>query len=347
MKLNWGILFPAILLFFIGIFNLAGVRSDLITTQVIAGIMAIAFFVILKTIGINFFKNNSTLLYWSGISLLILTYFIGFEARGSRRWIDLHFFSFQTSEFFKPFFAIFIAQYFVEHKAWLFKFRTTVVALGYFLLPTILILKQPDLGTALVYFSMFIPVLVYSGVPRKILAQLSVMALIITPIYWMILKEYQRVRLLSFLNPQADMHGSGYNLVQSIIAIGSGKVLGRGLGYGTQAKLNFLPEFHTDFAFASLVEQFGFIGGALVIVLFLVLIRSCVGELRRRYNDKDDDGKFRFLYQLSIFSSIIFQSGINIGMNMGLFPITGITLPFISYGGSSLIALFASLAFLH
>lgn len=149
------------------------------------------------------------------------------------------------------------------------------------------------------------------------------------------------------MNPQADIHGSGYNLVQSIIAIGSGKVLGRGLGYGTQAKLNFLPEFHTDFAFASLVEQFGLLGGLMVIGLFLILARACINELRKKYNQKDDDSKFKFLFQLSIFSSIVFQAGINIGMNMGLFPITGITLPFISYGGSSLIAIFASLAFLN
>ena len=347
MRLNWSILFPAILLFLIGIFNLIGVRSDLIITQVIAGILAVLFFICLKILGINFFKNNATLLYWVGISLLVLTYIIGFEARGSRRWIDLHFFSLQTSEIFKPFFAIFIAQYFVVNKNWLYNYKTVFTGIAYFLLPTVLILKQPDLGTSLVYVAMFLPVLVYSGVPRKILGKLALSGMVIAPIYWMILKEYQKVRLLSFLNPQADIHGSGYNLVQSIIAIGSGKVLGRGLGYGTQAKLNFLPEFHTDFAFASLVEQFGLLGGLMVIGLFLILARACINELRKKYNQKDDDSKFKFLFQLSIFSSIVFQAGINIGMNMGLFPITGITLPFISYGGSSLIAIFASLAFLN
>ncbi len=347
MRLNWSILIPAILLFFIGIFNLVGVRSDLVSTQVFAGVLAIFLFVVLKIRGINFFRNNSTLFYWLGIVLLILTYFLGFESRGSKRWIDLYFFSFQASEFFKPFFAIFIAQYFVMNKNWTYNHRTVLKAIGYFLLPAILVLRQPDLGTALVYGSMFVPVLIYSGVSRRILTQLSIISLVLAPIFWFVLKEYQRVRLLSFLNPQADIQGSGYNLVQSIIAIGSGKVLGRGLGYGTQAKLNFLPEFHTDFAFASLVEQFGFIGGLLVIGIFIFLIRACAVELRKKYQQKDDDGKFRFLYQLSIFSSIVFQAGINIGMNMGLFPITGITLPFISYGGSSLIALFTSLAFLH
>lgn len=347
MRLNWSNLFPVILLFFIGIFNLVGVRSDLIVTQVIAGGIALLLFIGLKILGINFFKNNATLLYWAGISLIVLTYIIGFEARGSRRWIDLHFFSLQTSEFFKPFFAIFIAQYFVTNKNWLYKYKTILMALVYFLIPTILILKQPDLGTALVYVSMFLPVLIYSGVPRKILTQLVLVSTLLTPIFWFVLKEYQRVRLLSFLNPQADLHGSGYNLVQSIIAIGSGEMFGRGLGYGTQAKLNFLPEFHTDFAFASLVEQFGFFGGFLVLTLFILFARACIGELRKKYDQKDDDARFRFLFQLSIFSSIVFQAGINIGMNMGLFPITGITLPFISYGGSSLIALFVSLAFLN
>jgi len=347
MRLNWNILIPAILLFFIGIFNLVGTRGDLVTTQVFAGIISILAFAVLRIRGINFFKNNSALFYWLGISLIILTYFIGFESRGSKRWIDLYFFSFQSSEFFKPLFAIFIAQYFVVNKNRTYNYKTILTALGYFLLPAVLVLKQPDLGTALVYASMFMPVLIYSGVPRRILIQLGIASAALAPIFWFVLKEYQRVRLLSFVNPQADLQGSGYNLVQSIIAIGSGKVLGRGLGYGTQAKLNFLPEFHTDFAFASLIEQFGFIGGLLVIFIFVILLRACAVELRKKYNQKDDDGKFRFLYQLSIFSSIVFQAGINIGMNMGLFPITGITLPFISYGGSSLIAIFISIAFLH
>jgi len=347
MRLNWSILVPAILLFFIGIFNLIGVRSDLVSTQVVAGVIGIIFFVILKIRGINFFKNNSTLFYWFGIALLVLTYFLGFESRGSKRWIDLYFFSFQASEFFKPFFAIFIAQYFVINKNWTYNYRTVLEAIGYFLLPAAIILKQPDLGTALVYGSMFIPVLVYSGVPRKILTQIGFVTVLVTPIFWLLLKDYQRLRLLSFMDPQADIQGSGYNLIQSIIAIGSGKVAGRGMGYGTQTKLSFLPEFHTDFAFASLVEQFGFVGGLLIISLFIVMIRSMAIQLKRKYNQKDDDTKFRFLYGLCIFSSIVFQAGINIGMNMGLFPITGITLPFISYGGSSLIALFISLAFLH
>lgn len=347
MRVNWNILIPSILLFFVGIFNLIGVRSDLVQTQVFAGILAILLFVILKVRGINFFRNNSTLFYWLGIALLVLTYFLGFESRGSKRWIDLYFFSFQASEFFKPFFAIFIAQYFVENKNWIYSYKSIITSIGYFLLPAVLVLRQPDLGTALVYGSMFIPVLIYSGIPRRILTRLAVVTIILAPVFWLVLKEYQRVRLLSFLNPQADLQGSGYNLVQSIIAIGSGKVLGRGLGYGTQAKLNFLPEFHTDFAFASLVEQFGFIGGMLVIFIFIILMRACAVELRRKYLLKDDDGKFRFLYQLSIFSSIVFQAVINIGMNMGLFPITGITLPFVSYGGSSIVAIFSSLAFLH
>lgn len=347
MKLNWRLIFPAVLLFFVGVFNLAGVRSDLLVTQLFAGLLAVLVTVWIKILGINFFKNNAYFLYWTGIALLIFTYFIGFESRGSKRWIDLYFFSFQTSEIFKPFFAIFIAQFFVTNKNWLYKYQTIVYALAYFLLPTFLILRQPDLGTALVYGSMFIPVLIYSGVPRKILSQLLTVSIILAPIFWFGLKQYQRLRLLSFLNPESDVQGNGYNLVQSIISIGSGKILGRGLGYGTQAKLNFLPEFHTDFAFASLVEQFGFIGGLFVITIFAILLRSCAVELRRKYNQKDDDGKFRFLYQLSIFTSIFFQAAVNIGMNMGIFPITGITLPFISYGGSSVIALFASLAFLH
>ncbi len=345
MKLNGGLLFPSMLLFCIGIFNLLGIGSSYIPTQTVALVIGVGIFFVLRQIGINFFRSNAQLFYWFGVGLLVLTYIIGFESRGSKRWIDLYAVSIQPSEILKPFFAVFIAQYFAENKKWLFQGKTILISFIYLAIPALLILKQPDLGTTLVYVMMFLPVLIYSGVARSVLYKIAGMAGLVAPILWMFLKEYQRTRLLTFLDPQADLRGGGYNLIQSIISIGSGQFVGRGLGYGTQSRLHFLPENHTDFAFASLVEQFGFIGGLLVVVLFASFAYAAFRRMAQTYGSKDPDSRFTFLYQVSITVSVLFQAIINMGMNMGLFPITGITLPFISYGGSSIIALCASLAF--
>lgn len=345
MKLNGGLLFPALLLFFIGIFNLLGTGSAFIPTQLVALLLGCVIFFMLRSIGVNFFRTNAQFFYWIGVALLALTYLIGFESRGSKRWIDLFVFSIQPSEILKPFFAVFIAQYFAENKKWLFQGKTILLSFVYLAIPAILILKQPDLGTTLVYVMMFLPVLIYSGVARSVLYKIAATAGLVTPLLWMLLKEYQRTRLLSFLDPQADLRGGGYNLIQSMISIGSGQLIGRGLGYGTQSRLHFLPEDHTDFAYASLVEQFGFIGGVLVVALFGAFAYAAFRRLSQTYGATDSDSRFTFLYQVSITVSVLFQAIINMGMNMGLFPITGITLPFISYGGSSIIALCASLAF--
>ncbi len=345
MKLNAGLVFPSILLFCVGIFNLVGIGGSFIPTQVTALLIGIVLFFALRSIGLNFFRTNAAFFYWVGVGLLALTYIIGFESRGSKRWIDLYFFSIQPSEILKPFFAVFIAQYFSENRKWLFQGKTIVLSFVYLAIPAVLILKQPDLGTTLVYVMMFLPVLIYSGIARSVLYKIAIATGLAAPLLWMFLKEYQRARLLSFLDPQADLRGGGYNLIQSMISIGSGQVIGKGLGYGTQSRLHFLPEDHTDFAFASLVEQFGFIGGILVVVLFGAFAYAAFRRLAQTYGSSDQDSRFTFLYQASITVSILFQAVINMGMNMGLFPITGITLPFISYGGSSIIALCASLAF--
>ena len=200
-----------------------------------------------------------------------------------------------------------------------------------------LIFKQPDLGNVLVYLSILASLIILSGISWVyiLLSFLGITGLL--PFFWFILKDYQKQRLLSFLNPQQDPIGAGYNSLQAVIAIGSGKIMGMGLGRGTQSRLMFLPEYHTDFVFASLGEVLGFLGGALVILLYLFLLYKI---LIIAINTENIFGKFIIL---GVFAQLFSQVFINLGMNLGLLPITGITLPLISYGGSSIISTFIDL----
>jgi len=168
----------------------------------------------------------------------------------------------------------------------------------------------------------------------------------VIPLGFTLLHNYQKARIFSFLNPEFDQQGTAYNMIQSVITVGSGKFLGRGLGLGTQSRLFFLPENHTDFAFASLVEQFGFVGGGLVIICYIIIFIILAKRLVALFYDKESDLKKAFLYTLGFTSYFTFQVIINIGMNLGIMPITGIALPIISYGGSSIVAAMIGLAFI-
>lgn len=282
--------------------------------------------------------------YWLFIFLLIITFIIGIEVKGSRRWIDLYFFNFQPSEFFKIFFILFLADFFTKHRQNIKDFSIFLKSLGYLILPLLIIFKQPDLGNAMVLFFIYVIVVLFSGTPKKYLLSSFLTLLLIIPIGWPALKDYQRNRITSFLNPEIDQQGINYNMAQAIITVGSGKFLGRGLGYGTQSKLFFLPENHTDFAFSSLVEQFGFLGGICILVLYFVISTGLIKKLALLFQSTDEDILFKRLFMLGFFAYFVFQVFINIGMNLGLLPITGVALPLISYGGSSLVSFMLGLA---
>ena len=164
------------------------------------------------------------------------------------------------------------------------------------------------------------------------------------PITWMAMHDYQKARILSFMNPELDSSGTSYNMVQANIAVGSGNLFGKGLGLGKQSQLSFLPEYHTDFAFSSLVEQFGFVGGFIVIILYIIFFLSVFMRMFRHMNRRDYDEQYSFYYLLGFSVMMIVQTAVNIGMNLGIVPIAGITLPFISYGGSSMITFMIAMA---
>lgn len=338
------VLIPSFFLSLLGLFNIFGINRNLALTQVLFIAIGFIIFFVLKKIGRYFFSNNYGVFYWLFIFFLFLTFVLGIEVKGSRRWIDFYFFNFQSSEIFKAFFILFFSNYLLRDFRKDNPVKTFLSSLFFFLLPTLMIFKQPDLGNAAVYFFIYITMLLFSKLPKKYILYFCLILILTLPIGWSIMKSYQKDRIISFFNPHIDTQGTAYNMTQAIITAGSGKFTGRGLGFGTQSRLLFLPENHTDFAYASLVEQFGFLGGFTVLILYLVIIALVVKQIGKYYYSKDVLERRNFLYLIGFLAFFVSQILVNISMNLGLFPITGIALPFISYGGSSLVSVMIAIA---
>jgi rod shape determining protein RodA len=337
-------IFSLVFLSVFGLFNLFGLNQDLFIRQLIFLIVGFAIYFILRSIGSHFFRINSKFFYWFFVTILIVTFIVGLEVKGSKRWLNFYVFNFQGSEFFKVFFILFLAEILTVKNILGNTFLNFIKVIGYFLIPFIIVFKQPDLGNAMVYFFIFFSLLMFSNFSKKYLGYLIGLSVIFAPLGWLVMKDYQKARILSFISPHLDVQGAAYNMIQSVITIGSGMFFGRGLGLGTQSHLFFLPENTTDFAFASLIEQFGFFGGFFVLIFFTSIIIYLVKKTIYFYYQKSQDDQKKFLYCLGMLTYFVSQTIINLGMNMGIMPVAGITLPFISYGGSSVIALLIGFA---
>lgn len=328
------ILLPAFFLSFLGLTMMASISPDRLLIQSIFVVLSALTGWMVYRIGI---KNLVTIvwpLYISVIIFLVLTFGFGAVTRGSVRWLSFGGIKLQVSEIAKPILLLTSVWFFSpgwpeEKKSQLKLFiRAGLVAatlVG-------LVAVQPDLGTAMALMAIFGLAAVISGIPRWLLGLIVVCLLGLLPVARWGLKDYQARRLESFVNPYADPRGGGYQVIQSTIAVGSGRWTGRGLGQGTQSQLKFLPERHTDFIFASLVEELGFIVGSVVLGLYGLIV---TGLIRAALETKGKEGRL----VLGVTAGwLFFQSAINILMNLGLSPVTGITLPFLSSGGSSLVA---------
>ena len=337
---------PVVLLYLFGLLNLIGVRTDLVSSYLMFFGIGLLFFIAIRYLQVNkhFFRQNATVFYWIFVALLILTYFVGSEVKGSKRWIDFYFFQLQTSEIFKVFFIVFLARIFSSVKTPVENAKLFYKVLFFTISPFLLIFRQPDLGSSLMILSTFFMMTLMSTVPKKQIIGFILLIVALLPIVWFSMRDYQQSRIISFINPSSNISGASYNMMQAKIAIGSGTLLGKGLGMGKQSQLNFLPEFHTDFAYSSLVEQFGFVGGALVILLYGTFFYLLFYRMAKNVYSDDIDERYRFFYILGFSSLVIVQTSVNIGMNLGLLPVAGITLPFITYGGSSLITFMIGLA---
>ncbi|WP_295289475.1 rod shape-determining protein RodA [Veillonella sp.] len=276
-------------------------------------------------------KDWGNIIYGITLLMLIAVMAVGTSALGAQRWIQLGLITIQPSEFSKLLMIICMAKMLEPRIGKLDTFKSLILPVLYVGVPIALVFLQPDLGTSLVYIAIFVGMLFISGIKTRLIKIIAGTGLLLMPLGWFVLKEYQKQRILVFLNPDIDPFGSGYHIIQSKIAIGSGLIFGKGIFNGTQSQLNFLPENHTDFIFSVIGEEFGFVGCIIVLLLLFMLIYRSI-KVAYMCNDN-----FGMLLATGIATMFTFEVLVNVGMTIGIMPVTGIPLPFISQGGSSLI----------
>jgi rod shape determining protein RodA len=313
----------------LSLLTLFSLNRALYTSQLIFWIIGLAVFYLGSNLDHQFLKKIAVPLYVLSIVLLVVLFWVGEPIRGSIRWFDFGIFRLQPSEIVKIATIFVLASFFQNRSA--ANIKNVLLSLLIISPAVFLIFRQPDLGNALCIVAIWFGMAFVAGFSVKHILVLSLAAVILGIIGFEILSPYQQVRVASFMNPAADPLGTGYNIIQSKIAIGSGGIFGRGLGRGSQSQLNFLPEAESDFIFASITEQLGFLGAAILIALFVFLI-SRVANFAKKQD------RLVALLITGTCSFLIFQFTVNIGMNLGLLPVTGITLPLVSYGGSSLVS---------
>lgn len=292
------------------------------------GVMVMLFF---ARLDYRILRSYGLTLYILSIITLLYVDLAGATRLGATRWIDIGFFQFQPSEFAKPILAIMLAQHFSRHYDNINEWKHWLGSLAYVAAPMLLVLAQPDLGTGMVFGAIWFSMAIAARVRWQYLVGLVASVAAMVPLIIPRLQPYQQQRITTFLNPAANPATTGYNVNQAIIAVGNGGWFGQGLGSGSQSQGNFLPSQQTDFIFAVLAEKLGFFGGLLTLTAFLALV------LRAYWITKLAADKFGGLLGVGLASMLLFHVFINVGMNLGIMPVTGIPLPFISAGGSSMV----------
>ena len=300
-------------------------------------------FFIFSAIDWRFLKRTEILvfLYIIAVLSLLLLFVWGDMVRGSTRWFQFGDVAFQPADPIKILIILILAKYFSRRHIEIAHIRHILVSGFYAFVPFVLVFFQPDLGTALSIFLIWLGMIVVAGVSKKhLLTIFLVVAASFVFLWFFAFEDYQKERIATFLNPLADIEGSGYNVYQSTIAVGSGQLVGRGIGYGTQSRLQFLPEYETDFVFAAFAEEWGFFGVLILFFFFAVVL------WRILMNAFYGLSNFEMLFGVGIAIFLMSHITIHVGMNIGLLPVTGITLPFMSYGGSHLLTEFTGLGIL-
>ena len=344
---DWVLLGLVLLISGIGILNLysAGynlrvTEEHLYTKQMSWILLGLIMMIIAFSVDYHIIIRHAYLIYVVSVLLLFLVSFYGNIVHGSQRWLVIWGFSFQPSELMKLAIIIVLVRYFDDNMEKGYYPANLVILLTIVGIPFFMIVRQPDLGTAMFLMVLFLSMAVFAGIGRKVLIRLGLGGMIFAPLCWFFLKDYQKERILTFLNPERDPLGAGYHIIQSIIAVGSGGVWGKGILKGTQTQLRFLPEQQTDFAFSVFAEEWGFVGVFVLMFIFLVLVLW--GLKIARYSRDLTGALTAFGVTMFVFWGIF----INIGMVIGIFPVVGIPLPFFSYGGSSMIVLMTGVGLL-
>lgn len=318
--------------------SVSGGTIEIFYRQAVFALISVSVFLAFSFYNYHQLAKQNRWAYIILVVMLVVLLLFGRNIRGSTRWFDLGFFSFQPAEFAKMVVVLGLGRWLYLKRGQINSWRSIALTLLYVLVPTLLIVAEPDLGSAMIVMAVWLGMLLISSMSKKYLLAFFLIAVVVSGVSWQfLLRDYQKTRIEVFLNPELDPRGRGYNVRQAIIAVGSGTITGRGLGQGLQSQLKFLPERQTDFIFAAAAEEVGFIGSLALLVLYAILLWRLLKIMRYA---KDGLGYY-------IVGGVVFlfftQILINVGMNMGLLPVTGIPLPFLTYGGSSLVVVFLAL----
>lgn len=322
-------------------FSLTTAKAPLYLKQIQWIILGLLFMLITLSIDHRILVQYAYIIHGVAIVALIFVTFYGYTSHGSQRWLAFGGFSFQPSELIKLTLILSLARYFSDHGTQSrYSIKDLLTPSFILLVPFVFVVRQPDLGTALMLLIIFISMILFVGIRIRDLLIAGSSGLLLAPLAWYFFKDYQKERIMTFFDPERDPLGSGYHIIQSMIAIGSGRFLGKGFLKGTQTQLKFLPEQQTDFVFSVFAEEWGFIGGVVLILLFLFLI---LWGFKIAQYSRDLSGTL-IAYGITIM--IFWGVFINIGMVLGILPVVGIPLPFLSYGGSSVVVLMMGIGLL-
>lgn len=343
-KLDWVIICVVALLLLVGLLVLyslsASGGTNYFLKQLVFSLLGLGVMFFMASLDYHYVQRYSTALYFLTILVLFLVLVFGTTVRGTAGWLSLGVFQIQPVEIAKVTLIIFLASFISKKKSELGEWTRVIASLILSAVLIFFVLRQPDLGSSLVLAAIWVGMILASGLRLKHLVVLGVLGTSLVFGSWFLLADYQKARIDTFLHPESDPQGTGYNVLQAMVAVGSGGMSGRGLGYGSQSQLSFLPEKHTDFIFAVIAEELGLVGALFVITLYGVLLYRI-----RRIGILASDN-FGYLLSLGVMIMVFVQVLINVGMNVGLLPVTGLPAPLLSYGGSSLVSICASLGLL-
>jgi rod shape determining protein RodA len=307
-------------------------------------VISLGAFFLMSAVDWRFLKSGALILlpYLAGVIVLIALLALAKATRGAESWFKIGGFAIEPAEPMKIIMILILAKYFARRHIAIANIKHIFISAIFAGLPAALVFLQPDFGSAMIYAAIWFGMVLASGINKRHLFAVFFIGAILFGLGWQfMLADYQKMRVLTFLNPLLDPQGRGYNALQAQVAVGSGQIFGRGIGLGTQSRLEFLPEHETDFIFAAFAEEWGFVGIIMLFIFFSIVLWRIMKVAFIGH------GNFERLYAMGLATMIFAHIVINVGMNMGVMPITGITLPFMSYGGSALLTLFAGLGILE
>lgn len=336
IHVDWYLFVPALLISFSGLATMNSFAGEnyFFFRQSIWILISMFIFFAATTVDWRFLRRTSVLvpIFLAMVVALLVLFVVGQVTRGAQSWFQFGALAFQPSDPAKLVIVLILAKYFSRRHIEIKNLRHILISSAYALLIFILVFFQPDFGGAMVIAGLWLGMVLVSGISKKHLGYVVLLALIVSASLWMfVFAPYQKARILSFIHPLADVRGAGYNAYQSTIAVGSGEIFGKGVGQGSQSKLQYLPEYETDFIFAAFAEEWGFVGTVILLSLCLLLLFTIINNAEHAATN------FETLFGLGVAILFSIHIGVHAGMNMGLMPVTGITFPFMSYGGSHMV----------